>query len=317
MSEALASMGPRIDPRTSWVGYLFASGAALAIGITLLNPSASQDLSFIERLVFWFAHAALAIVILETVQILLGRFRVAAKLPPLLLVVAGGVIGALIFATLSLLVLERLLQLPASNLGGDAATLAEFFSEFRSSGGQVILFWVLLNAPRLLMLSPQQTARPEQPEQPEQDRSGPPGPAGADTEKVNPDLVELLARIPVTLGRDIVALSAELHYLRVYTTKGNTLILMSFSRAVSAVRIIPGMVVHRSHWVALKHVDSLEGQGSGVMCKLVTGLTVPVSRTNRAALRAAMTERGIKDAERSARDLAVGTAAPTDERRVV
>jgi hypothetical protein len=296
------------------VGYLFASGAALAIGITLLNPSASQDLSFIERLVFWFAHAALAIVILETVQILLGRFRVAAKLPPLLLVLAGGVIGALIFATLSLLVLERLLQLPASNLGGDAATLAEFFHEFRSSGGPVVLFWVLLNAPRLLMLSPQQTARPEQPEQ---DRSGPLGPAGADTEQVNPDLVELLARIPVTLGRDIVALSAELHYLRVYTTKGNTLILMSFSRAVSAVRIIAGMVVHRSHWVALKHVDSLEGQGSGVMCKLVTGLTVPVSRTNRAALRAAMTERGIKDAERSARDLAVGTTAPTDDRRVV
>jgi hypothetical protein len=64
-------------------------------------------------------------------------------------------------------------------------------------------------------------------------------------------------------------------------------------------------------------VDSLEGQGSGVMCKLVTGLTVPVSRTNRAALRAAMTERGIKDAERSARDLAVGKTAPTDERRVV
>ena len=309
LSEALAHIGTRIDPRTSWVGYLFASGAALAIGITLLNPSASQDLTFIERLVFWFAHIALAIVILETVQILIGRFRVAAKLPPLLLVLAGGVTGALIFATLSLLVLERLLQLHASNLGGDAATLAEFFSEFRSSGGQVILFWVLLNAPRLLMLSPQQIARPEQPEQ---DRSGPPGPAGADTEKVNPDLVELLARIPVTLGRDIVALSAELHYLRVYTTKGNTLILMSFSRAVSAVGIIPGMAVHRSHWVALKHVDSLEGQGPGVMCKLVTGLTVPVSRKNRAALRAAMTDRSIRRAERSARDLASATTGPAE-----
>ncbi|MCE2750175.1 MAG: LytTR family transcriptional regulator [Rhodobacter sp.] len=309
--DALGRMGTRIDPRTSWVGYLFASGAALAIGVTLLNPSASQDLAFFERLVFWFVHLALAIVILETVQILLGRFRVAATLPPLLLVLAGGVIGALVFAMLSLFVLEQVLRFSASDLGGDDATLGEFFNEFRSSGGQVVLFWVLLNAPRLLMLSQQQNAR-QDPVQPRTD-----GPAEADKGKVDPDLVELLARMPVNLGRDIVALSAELHYLRVYTTQGNTLILMSFSRAVSAVRIIPGMVVHRSHWVALKHVESLQGQGAALVCKLVTGLVVPVSRTNRAALRAVITERGIKDAERGARDLAVGTTAPTDGRRVV
>ncbi|MCA3487408.1 MAG: LytTR family transcriptional regulator [Rhodobacter sp.] len=308
--DTLGRMGTRIDPRTSWVGYLCASGATLALGITLLNPSVSQDLAFLERLVFWFVHVALAIVILEGVQIIIGRFRVAAKLPPLLLVLAGGVIGALVFAALSLFALEQLIWLPAPNLGGDDATIMEFFKEFRSSGGQVVLFWVLLNAPRLLMLSQQQNDGQET-VQPRTD-----GPAEADKGKVDPDLVELLARIPVNLGRDIVALSAELHYLRVYTTQGNTLILMSFSRAVSAVRIIPGMVVHRSHWVALKHVESLQGQGAGLVCKLVTGLSVPVSRANRAALRAAMTERGIKDAERGARDLAVGAAGPTDERRV-
>ncbi len=309
--DVLGHIGNGIDPRTSWVGYLCASGAALAIGITLLNPSVSQDLAFFERLVFWFVHATLAIVILEGVQIFIGRFRVASTLPPFLLVLAGGVIGAVVFAALSLFVLEQLLLLPASGLGGDDATLQEFFNEVRSSGGPVILFWVLLNAPRLLMLSQQQNAG----QGTLQPRTV--GLAEADDGQVDPELVGLLARIPVNLGRDIVALSAELHYLRVYTTQGNTLILMSFSRAVSALRIIPGMVVHRSHWVAFKHVDSLQGQGTGVVCKLATGLTVPVSRANRAGLRAALTDRGIKDAERGARDLAIGTTAPTDERRAV
>ena len=298
LTDALGHIGAGIDPRTSWLGYLFAAGAALAIGITLLNPSASRDLAFIERLIFWFAHTALAIVVLECAQILIGRLRVAATLPPLLLVLAGGVAGALVFATFSLIVLETLLYIPGSDIGGDNFTLAEFSDEFRSSAGQVVLFWVLLNAPRLLMLSERKTAQRK------------PGPSGivttsrADNSETNADLIELLNRLPHSLGRDIVAFSAELHYLRVFTTQGNALILMSFSRAVAAVQIIPGMVVHRSHWVALKYVDSLQGQGAGAVCKLATGLTVPVSRKNRAALRAAVIDRGIKIAERTARDLA-------------
>jgi len=63
---------------------------------------------------------------------------------------------------------------------------------------------------------------------------------------------------------------------------------MSFGRAVQALGVIPGQRVHRSHWVALAHVLSLESDGDRVLCRLETGLDLPVSRTYRTRLRAAL-----------------------------
>jgi DNA-binding LytR/AlgR family response regulator len=64
------------------------------------------------------------------------------------------------------------------------------------------------------------------------------------------------------------------------------------------------MAVHRSHWVALNHVAALETEGERVICRMVTGLTIPVSRSNRASLRQALAERDEHLAKRAATALA-------------
>ncbi len=279
LHEVLEWLRSKVDPRESWIGYLFVSGMALAVGIALLDPSASQGLNFIERLAFWLSHATLAIAILESAQIFLGRFRLFAALPPLLLVLLGALLGAPIFSVASLLILESLLHFPSLEIGGDSITLWEVLEEIRSSSGQVLLFWILLNTPRLLIISAEQRLRGSLDhgnDNSEDDANELP--------IINRDLPEFLRKLPRGLGTDIVALTAELHYLRVYTSLGDALILMSFSRAVQGLAGIPGVVVHRSHWVAKEHVVQIKTQGNRTSCLLSTGLIVPVSRPNRAQI---------------------------------
>jgi len=119
----------------------------------------------------------------------------------------------------------------------------------------------------------------------------PPTDAANAPTKESRQLVDLLSRLPRRIGTDIVAISAELHYLRVYTLTGDALILMSFGRAIEALGVIPGQAVHRSHWIALAHVVAVESDGDRVICRLDTGLDLPVSRTYRVRLRAALASR--------------------------
>jgi DNA-binding LytR/AlgR family response regulator len=96
------------------------------------------------------------------------------------------------------------------------------------------------------------------------------------------------SKVPRELGADVVSLSAEQHYLHVVTTKGRSLILFPISRAIEAVERLNGMRIHRSHWVALKHVTSVEKDEPGLSLTLSSGETLPVSRANRQSVRDAL-----------------------------
>ena len=79
--------------------------------------------------------------------------------------------------------------------------------------------------------------------------------------------------------------------LRVYTVKGKALILHSPREAVDLLAEVPGMQVHRSHRVARDHLRRLRRRGRGTSRVRSSGLEVPVSRANQAAVRAAFGER--------------------------
>lgn len=90
----------------------------------------------------------------------------------------------------------------------------------------------------------------------------------------------LFAALPSALGRDLVALSSELHYLRVRTPRGEALVLYSLKNAEAEMESagVSGLRVHRSHWVAQGHVRRLRRGGRGYVCEMTGGLKVPVSR---------------------------------------
>ncbi|WP_249403556.1 LytTR family DNA-binding domain-containing protein [Sphingomonas sp. CFBP 13720] len=97
-----------------------------------------------------------------------------------------------------------------------------------------------------------------------------------DTAPVAP--APFLDRLPLHLGRDLVALAMEDHYVRAHTAAGSTLILMRMRDAVAELEGIDGRLVHRSWWVARDHVTGVLRDGRNLRLSLSNGITAPVAR---------------------------------------
>ncbi len=97
----------------------------------------------------------------------------------------------------------------------------------------------------------------------------------------------ILRHLPGRLGRDLIGLQMEDHYVRLHTAQGSTLVLMPLGKAMAAVGDIDGLQVHRSWWVARHAVEGVVEDGRNLRLKLKTGLEAPVSRAHVARLKAA------------------------------
>lgn len=91
---------------------------------------------------------------------------------------------------------------------------------------------------------------------------------------------DFFRRIPPALGRDLLALEMEDHYLRIHTAIGSDLILLRLRDAMAELGPKRGRQVHRSWWVAEGAVASTE-RGARPMLVLRNGLKVPVSKSFR------------------------------------
>jgi LytTr DNA-binding domain len=83
---------------------------------------------------------------------------------------------------------------------------------------------------------------------------------------------------PLEIGREIIALRAEDHYIRVYTTQGNALIRYRFGDALKDVASLDGLQVHRSCWVKRSAVKKLISDDEGTALVLTGDIQIPVSR---------------------------------------
>nr|WP_255616652.1 LytTR family DNA-binding domain-containing protein [Microvirga puerhi] len=95
----------------------------------------------------------------------------------------------------------------------------------------------------------------------------------------------LRAKLPVGIrNAAILALSAEDHYVRVRTDRGEALILMNLAAAIAALGEEAGVRVHRSHWVShqLTEKASMRGCRGGV--RINDDTVLPVSRSGRKLL---------------------------------
>ncbi len=100
-------------------------------------------------------------------------------------------------------------------------------------------------------------------------------------------LPAFMMRVPLHLGRELVAVEGHDHYLRVHTKLGSDLILCRLSDALGELAEADGLQVHRSWWVAADAVIGTERDGERTYILLERGLRVPVSRKYLAAVRKA------------------------------
>lgn len=98
---------------------------------------------------------------------------------------------------------------------------------------------------------------------------------------------KFLDRLPREVGRDIIWLKMNDHYVDVVTTGGQCAVLMRFADSIAELGDIGGRV-HRSHWVAWSHVEGWERRNQRRLLRLTGGHMVPVSRTYFVDVRAAL-----------------------------
>ncbi len=94
-----------------------------------------------------------------------------------------------------------------------------------------------------------------------------------------PETSPFLDRLPAALGKDIVSLQAQDHYLKVTTSAGSDMILMRLTDAEKELSDCDGMRVHRSWWVAEQHIAELKRDGERLFLKMSNGDEIPVSRS--------------------------------------
>jgi hypothetical protein len=111
--------------------------------------------------------------------------------------------------------------------------------------------------------------------------------AGAPVLSPPPEQPALLDRLPPPQRGKLLHIAVSDHYVDVLTDKGKALVLMRFSDAIRQAAPVPGIQVHRSHWVALDAVRRLSRRGGKPVLELETGALVPVSRSYLADVRKA------------------------------
>lgn len=123
--------------------------------------------------------------------------------------------------------------------------------------------------------APAPAAMPMEPDQPQPQPSPPQAAPRA----------PFIDRLPPHLGRDLIALEMEDHYVRAHTSAGSTLLLMRMRDAVAELAGVDGAQVHRSWWVARGAVEGAEVDGRQARLRLRGGLEAPVARNTLPALR--------------------------------
>lgn len=88
----------------------------------------------------------------------------------------------------------------------------------------------------------------------------------------------ILQRLPAEKRGALIRLTVNDHYVDVWTTHGCHRVLMRLTDAITETEGTHGVCVHRSHWVALTAIRTLQKEKGRVSLLLSDDSSVPVSR---------------------------------------
>lgn len=295
--------------RAAWAQIAVMAGV-LVLALAWMEPSGGAGLGFGAGLVFHALHIGPACCVAWWCSGWLLRTPAGGRGSPWpWLVLAGAVAGA-VLAPWSLW-LEQMFGVIDDDApaGGLAATLRDEWSQVVPL---TAILWPAMNllvvwrqaqpAPRLPLREAMRAADgpsnvdPSPPAQPVPGLPAQPAPALTAQPDPRPPAASLpappppvtvatatggfLDRLPHALGRDVVWLQAQEHYLSVTTSRGHHLLLQAFGPAVADLdRLgIDGMQIHRSAWVAWAHVRQLDSRARSPAIVLRDGTRLAVGR---------------------------------------
>jgi hypothetical protein len=248
--------------------------AAIGTLLGLLAPFGSDGLQPPWRLFFWVGFVLAGYLVFRPASAVAGWLTEETRVPPWVAVLLVAVVASLPLTTLIALALVEL-------TGNDFWSGGRFLILY----GQVALVGICIHLLMRLVFrsAPAPAAASSSTDADAGDGPGKrPGAA--------PDENGFLRRLPPALGRDLLALQMQDHYVQAQTALGTTLILMRFRDAVAELGGA-GLQVHRSWWVAFDAIDGLERDGRSARLRLRGGGTLPVSRAFLPAVRDAVRAR--------------------------
>lgn len=236
--------------------YLQIAGVILALGLgfSLLGVYDTHTLPFYMRFTFWSATMATGIIATFLVMPLIVNRWMAGQTPPL------QVFASAVIASFPVTVVLTIFN---PTFGFDSSLIL-----WGIQFGYVLMVSIavgIINYPFMKRL----------------------GVFGENAEIAGADPVKIfLKRLPRKFhSADLYGLSAEDHYLRVYTDKGETLILLRLTDAVRELSDADGLQVHRSWWVLRSGIADAQRRDGKLWLQMKSGTEVPVSRTYLAAAR--------------------------------
>lgn len=234
--------------------------AAISVLIGLVGPFETFEHPLLARLAYW------TLIVVTTGALgTLVTMLVMALLPPEVPPTLGAALGGLVAGTPIALLVWTINNL-AYGSQDDGMSLGALIAycipiaALVTAVGHVLRDAVLLGTP-----------------------SSPPAPAVTEAPPTPP----LLDRLPLPQRGRLLHLAVKDHYVDVTTDRGTTMVLIRLSDAIREAAPVPGLQVHRSHWVALGAVRRTSRQSGKPVLELETGVIVPVSRSYLAEARTA------------------------------
>jgi hypothetical protein len=258
-----------IDTRRYFAGIaLF-----LAVLFTVLGPEGSVESSAVLRFIQWLLQVSVPLATLIAVHLLLSKSTAFDRLDPWLKLSVSGLVGGLLFAPFAL-ALDFVFGVDTWPGFDDSERLfALVVNEALGVVPPVLLVWLGINAPRVLRLDFSGAGLEPAPPGPQ-----PPPVAGGSPARAVERVPGFFAQLPAAIGRDVVYLMAELHYLRVVTTGGKALVLYNLRDAIDELPADSGIQTHRSFWVAFTHIEKVVTRDGRTVLSMHDGSEVPVSR---------------------------------------
>jgi uncharacterized membrane protein len=250
---------------------------AIGIALALTAPFGPMEMPPALRLAAWIAFIIAGYLIFRPVAVLGRWLAEETRVPRWLTVPLIALVAAL-----------PLTALIAFALGGMQVTGFWFGEQFLSLYWQVAAIGVAIHLLMMFLF-------PAAPENATGEEAGEEIPAALSADATrSPQPAEpagaFLARLPPTIGRDLICLEMQDHYVAAHTGSGSALLLMRMADAVAELGPV-GMQVHRSWWVAHDAIEELEQDGRRTLLRLRGGRLVPVSRTLAPQVRSALPRR--------------------------
>lgn len=234
--------------------------AGLGLFLALLGPFGSFGSPLADRLFYWLGLGLGGYALFRPTLTAASAVSRRLDLPEAATWTAGFLIASLPMSLIVWLVSPG----RRGRLPGGGEWLALFANVAIVAAAVTLVFWVVSASDRRAA------------------RAAPPAePASA----AHPDEPRFLDRLPKHLGRDLLALEMEDHYVRAHTASGSDLILMRMRDAVAELDGLDGLRVHRSWWVARAAVESVAQDGRRMQLRLRNGIEAPVARDSQAVVR--------------------------------